>query len=258
MMQLEAIALTDRGQSRSPNQDTVWYKVSNNGDARGLFVVADGMGGHQDGEKASQMAVEMVQQCMEGCLTPASPMETVISSIDRVQNLMRQAIEDANRVVHDFSGSLDENARKPGSTITTVFVQNSTAVIANVGDSRAYLLRDGELRRITVDHSLVEQLIEKGLIKPEERYDNGYINVLTRAVGSHPHVEIDFFTVPLVPGDRLLVCTDGLWTMLRGTQNLARHLGGESLEQIARDLYSAAMQAGGRDHISLVLAELKA
>lgn len=224
---------TDQGQVREANEDG--YVV----DRRlQLFAVADGMGGHRAGEVASATALE--------ALRAAVASGTGIGD----------AITSANAAVHGKATG-DENLTGMGTTLTAIVPDGNGVLVGHVGDSRAYLLRDGELRQLTTDHSLVEELVREGRITEEDAAVHPQRSIITRALGVEDNVEVDLYPVPLMPGDRLLICSDGLTTMLR-PQAISSLLRRESdPTRAANLLVDAANAAGGEDNITTIVIDIE-
>jgi protein phosphatase len=229
-------ARTDTGRRRRRNEDALVCEPP-------LFAVADGMGGAQAGEVASQLAAESVrEQGQDGLAAP-----------EQVTELIRAA----NRRVYAYS-SENPAARGMGTTITVAMVEDNTVVIGHVGDSRAYLLRDDKLTQLTQDHSLVAELIRSGRLSPEEAETHPQRSVITRALGTDPEVEIDLFSLSAKNDDVFLLCSDGLTSMV-ADEEIERFLvdSRDDLDVATRELIEAANQAGGEDNISVVLFELE-
>jgi protein phosphatase len=229
-MRLLTGAATDVGRVREGNEDA--FLVD---DAMGLVAVADGMGGHRAGEVASATALE----ALRSAITHGRP--------------LRESMQDANEAV--FTKSLtDEELRGMGTTLTAAtLVSHGTVLIGHVGDSRAYLLRDGELRQVTVDHSLVEELVREGRLTADEAAVHPQRSIITRALGLDASVEIDVYPVELAPGDRLLLCSDGLTGMVQ-TETIGGILRREEdPARAAAALIDAANVAGGEDNITVVV-----
>ncbi len=239
-LQFDVSVRADVGNSTQPIQDNngrALFDVA--GETMGFFVVADGMGGYEDGARASQTVIDTVLAYLRANL-----------GTDTHTAILRQAIEEANTAV--FAYTQAEEIRS-GSTITCALIHQGQALIANVGDSRTYLHRHRQLRQITRDHSMVEELIQRNLMPPEERYDNRYINVLTRGLGTAPEVEVDIYELSLLPDDLLLLCSDGLSGTLR-EEEIAHILNQQaSLDEMSEQLVQAAITAGGKDHITAML-----
>ncbi len=228
-----------------------------------LAIVADGLGGHASGREASRMVVRTVTQhvAREVALPLAGPDAPALAK-DALKQVLRDAIGAANAALHAASAANAANAesqRDMGSTIVAALIFDETAFVANVGDSRAYVLDSGTLRRLTSDHSLVEQLVAGGMIGPEERYTHPNRNQIFRSLGAGADLDnlgIDFFTQRLRPGMRLLLCSDGLWEMVHDDE-LARILRETPDPQAACDaLVRAANEHGGEDNISALVVEI--
>ena len=225
---------SDLGRQRQGNEDNYFVRVP-------LFVVADGMGGAQAGEVASEMAVTSFEN---GIPDGADPGEA-----------LAELIETANREIHDRSRS-DADHAGMGTTCTAAYVGEEDVTIAHVGDSRAYLLRDGELIRLTRDHSLVGELVARGKLTEEQAEAHPQRSVITRALGPEANVQVDVERYPARPGDVFLMNSDGLTGMVgeAGVKPILE--AADSLEQAGRDLIAAANEAGGRDNITVVLFRL--
>jgi protein phosphatase len=226
---------TDTGRQRRANEDALLARAP-------LYVVADGMGGAQAGEVASQLAVESLRSGIGGTEDPERSLS------DRIQ--------EANARIHTLSRSNPEQAGM-GTTLTALYVGADSVSLAHVGDSRAYLLRDGQLSRLTHDHSLVDELIRQGRLTPAEAQDHPQRSVITRALGPEPTVEVDTVSYPGSDGDVYLVCSDGLTTMVTEEQVAAILNGHSSLHDAGEALLAAANEAGGRDNITVVLVRLE-
>jgi protein phosphatase len=226
---------SDTGLQRRANEDSLLVRSP-------LFIVADGMGGAQAGEVASRVAVETFSA---GLTVDADPQES----------LARQ-VQEANTRINDLSHQRSEHAGM-GTTITAVYVGEQEVAIAHVGDSRAYCLRDGELVRLTDDHSLVDELIKQGKLTPEEAEDHPQRSVITRALGPEAAVEVDVRSFRARPGDVYLICSDGLTTMV-GEELLGELLSSHAaLRDAGEALIAAANAAGGKDNITVVLLRLE-
>src|SRR3954447_24841669 len=220
------------GRQRRANEDSVYARSP-------LFVIADGMGGAQAGEVASGLAVETLAQGLP-------------DGEGTVQDRLADRVVEANAAIYEKSRTSMERAGM-GTTLTAAYVDADEAAIAHVGDSRAYLFRDGTLRRLTDDHSLVEEFRRQGKLTEEEARDHPQKSIITRALGPEPFVEVDRQTLPLRDGDVLLLCSDGLTGMI--TEEAVRNLlaDGATLEESGKALVDAANDAGGRDNITVVL-----
>ena len=231
----EQYAATDTGRQRRANEDALLSRSP-------LFVVADGMGGAQAGEVASQIAVEAFKRGLRNSLEP----EAALAELTR----------EANARIHELSHSHTEQAGM-GTTLTAMYVGEQDVAIAHVGDSRAYCLRDGELIRLTDDHSLVDELMRQGRLTPEEAEEHPQRSVITRALGPEGTVEVDTRSFHARAGDVYLLCSDGLTTMV-SEQQLTRVLREHrQLRGAGEALIAAANAAGGRDNITVLLVRLE-
>lgn len=270
MLNLIAAAATDPGQKREMNEDRAWAQVfsPSEGEAIGLFIVCDGMGGHLAGECASHWAVETIRREFMAHFTPKDPRATRMlppeeveaqtrrSPVSELETQVRQAIQKANSVVYEYARQKPQQAQDAGTTATLAFVRGSQAVIANVGDSRTYLLRNRQLHQVSKDHSLVSGLVASGQITPEELYTHPQRNVVYRSLGQKGQVKVDTFLETLYPGDTLLLCSDGLWEMFPDASVIVRLLEGSSdPAQACRNLIAAANAAGGDDNIGVVVVK---
>jgi protein phosphatase len=223
---------SDRGQQRRGNEDAYFVQPP-------LFVVADGMGGAQAGEVASGIAVDV----FSGGLPDGG---------DGAEYRLAELVHAANRQIHERSRTAAEQAGM-GTTLTAAYVDVDGVAIAHVGDSRAYRWRDGQLERLTDDHSLVEELIRQGKLTAEEAEEHPQRSIITRALGPEPDVLVDTRTAPARDGDLFLLCSDGLTGMI-GEAGVGQVLAqGGSLRELVRRLIAAANDAGGRDNITVVL-----
>jgi protein phosphatase len=227
-MRVEVGHTTDIGRVRERNEDSILI-------APPLYVVADGMGGHRGGQVASRVALE-----------------TLESLASQGSGTLPENVHGANKAVWDRSVE-DERLAGMGTTLTGAQIDGASALIAHVGDSRAYLLRDGELRQLTADHTLVARMVKSGEITEAEAEVHPHKNVLTRALGTDEQVEVDEDTITLIDGDRLLLCSDGLTGMVTEDQIQAILENSEKPQQAADRLVKAANRAGGIDNISVVV-----
>jgi PPM family protein phosphatase len=276
-MKLQAATLTDPGRERKSNEDRVWSQVyvTSEGETTGLFIVCDGVGGHLGGESASHWAVETVRRELSDLFCPSDPRETLflpkeeldaslrgveitrISETRKLSTTVVQAIQKANQVVYEYGRHNPEKAGDLGTTITLALVVGNSAIIANVGDSRTYLLNKNHIEQITKDHSLVATLVASGQIKSEDIYTHPQRNMIYRSLGNKSEAQVDTFQKILQPGDFLLLCSDGLWEMVRSDDQMARLVrGADSLEQACHKLVDAANTAGGNDNIGVVLVKV--
>lgn len=278
MAKLAAAARADKGMRREANEDSVLAMVVEQPGQQemGLFVVCDGMGGHLGGEFASYWAIEAIKIEFAQPLALSDPRDTIIIEEEDRQKaregilpefisnpaamdpkeLVMAAVQKANQVVYDYTIHKPEQAGNAGTTISMVFVHDGKAVIANAGDSRTYLLRGGNLRQISKDHSLVATLVDNGELKPEEIYTHPRRSVIFRYLGMKGKIQPDLFNEELQPGDRLLLCSDGLWEMVRSDAEIIRCIEDSAHpEQACLALIEAANRAGGEDNIGVVVVE---
>ncbi|MBE3561975.1 MAG: serine/threonine-protein phosphatase [Ktedonobacteraceae bacterium] len=214
-----------------------------------LFVVADGMGGHDGGQTASHLAMHSMMYTVLQSIASGSEL-----SDEYLVDMLIGGVEWANLAV--YQRGIEKNSDM-GTTLTAALVLGSRAYLANVGDSRIYLLREGErLLQITRDHSLVAQLAAQGAITPDEIYTHPERHMITRCLGSNNTIEVDWFIAELLPRDRLLLCSDGLWEMVRDS-DIERLLRFSPSPQDACDLLvQAALHGGGRDNVSVIVVQV--
>src|SRR3954452_16003372 len=226
---------SDVGRARQGTEDNYFVQSPR-------FVVAAGMGGGQAGEVASELAVE----AFRGGLADGAALDGLVAKIQL-----------ANRSIHDKSRSGSE-FQGMGTTCTAAYVTQDEVVLAHVGDSRCYLLRDGELTRLTHDHSLVGELMDRGKLTEEQAETHPQRSVITRALGIEDDVKVDTERIQARAGDVFLLCSDGLTSMVREAQLGELLLEAPTLEQAGRTLIAAANAAGGRDNITVVLFRIDA
>ncbi|HVW18963.1 MAG TPA: Stp1/IreP family PP2C-type Ser/Thr phosphatase [Solirubrobacteraceae bacterium] len=230
---------TDTGRQRRANEDAFFARAP-------LFAVADGMGGAQAGEVASGAAIEVLSAGLAEASGPARPDEERLAGL----------VAAANARVHELSVG-DAGLAGMGTTVTVAYVGEDAVAIAHVGDSRAYLLRDGAMERLTNDHSLVEEFVRQGKLTPEQADEHPQRSIITRALGPEPEVEVDRMSVGARDGDVFLICSDGLTSMVGEAQVAETIAAAATLAGAARDLVDAANAAGGRDNITVVLFRLE-
>ncbi len=249
--------ITHPGQVRLSNEDSVFVFVRppDQGSPLGLLIVADGMGGHLAGEVASQLAIETIHKEMQPLLMANGDGHTT-KSLTILEDHVRTAIEKANTIIHQYSLQHPDDAGNLGSTVTCAIVRGETAIVANVGDSRVYHLHHKELIQVTEDHSYVARLIKEGQLEPEAIYTHPHRSVIIRALGHEPNVEVDLWTLDLAIGDRLLLCSDGLWEMVRDDIIKERLINSPQPQSAAQALINEANNAGGVDNVSVIVAEL--
>ena len=232
---LKSYSETNIGRKRQLNQDYVFSSGKPIGNMPNLFIVADGMGGHKAGDYASRYTVETIER------------EIKASFEKNPSIIIQKAIRTANKEIRQRA-SEDPNLYGMGTTVVVATVIGRYLQVANVGDSRLYIANGQEIRQITRDHSLVEEMVRLGGIKREEARLHPDKNIITRAIGAKDDVDIDFFTVELRPSDRILMCSDGLTNMVEDQEILKvlnEHQDDKTLVETARALIDTANQNGG-------------
>lgn len=240
-MRLTSFAVTDIGRLRKQNQDYVFRSEVPVGPLPNLFIVADGMGGHKAGEYASMCAVETVVD------------EVNLSKERGGIRVLSKAIYKANARVRSKALS-DEHYYGMGTTFVAATIDEDSLIVANIGDSRLYLISDGQIRQITTDHSLVEEMVRLGSLERNKARLHPDKNIITRALGVIDEADVDFFEIErLRAGDTILMCSDGLSNMVEDSEMLGIISGQGSVEERANRLVAAANMNGGRDNIAVVL-----
>ncbi len=240
-------AMSDVGLLRVLNEDNWgWAQLSHD---ISLYVAADGMGGHECGEVASQMAVDTISKVAKQRLE-----QSHTKSIETLENVLDEAFQAANNTIKAHSEQMGNDM---GTTLTAATIyRDELALVANVGDSRAYLMREQVLHQITRDHSLVARMVEQNRLTPEEARNHPHSNILLRTVGTERNVEIDIFSVELEKGDRLILCTDGLWGEIQDEDIEAILNQYADPKVVCREMIRAAHHGGGRDNITVVIVEI--
>lgn len=239
---MEFCAKTDRGRKRQMNQDCVFGCSEQLGTLPNLYLLADGMGGHQAGDYASRYLVDELQKHL--AIAAGAP---VVRLLDQeIQVLSRELYEKAESHA-ELSGM--------GTTLVVCVIEGSTAVIGNVGDSRAYLVHRNHIQQITKDHSYVEEMVERGYMSRGSRDYLASRNIITRAVGIEPNVEVDFFEVDLEEGDLILLCSDGLTNMVDDGSIFHIVRDEASLSDKVETLIDVANINGGKDNIAVILID---
>lgn len=242
---LKTFSVTDIGRKRRINQDFVYSSEQPVGNLPNLFVVADGMGGHNAGDYASRITVEtIVERAADSAET--DPIRILDDAIQYANARIRRLAE---------SSSLLEGM---GTTVVAAVCGERRLCVANVGDSRLYIVNRGGIRQITRDHSWVEEMVRRGGIAREDARNHPDKNIITRAVGAEDTVKADFFTIQLEAGDCVLMCTDGLTNMLEDEEIRMILDGARDIVEGAEELVKTANKNGGKDNISVILIELPA
>ena len=240
-MKLEVGAKTDVGLVRDHNEDSFCVNLKNR-----IFIVADGMGGHAAGEVASNQLKDYIEEYV---------VQADEDDADAIGSHLQEAVQRANRHIHDL-GLEDTSKRGMGTTATILLFTEDYYYIAQVGDSRAYLFRNGELSQLTKDHSKVYQLYEHGLITKDEIEDHPYSNIITRSIGTRPTVEADIYRGGVREGDRFLLCSDGLTGEVKD-KGLGEVLKEKNTPQDCSDeLVRLALRNGGRDNVTVLVVDV--
>jgi PPM family protein phosphatase len=294
-LKLLAAAKTDVGRQREQNEDSPYIYISEELE-RGLFIVADGMGGYRAGEVASRLAVQKISEALKSFLIPISEQPTIklaplsdaaladqatikldttksdeqvtkpkktsklaeTPAIKTIEDSLKAAVRQANRAIISY-GEEQSGARGLGCTVTSALIQDDQAFIVNIGDSRTYLLRNGELIALTRDHSLVQRLVEEKQITPDDVYTHPQRNLIYRSLGAgHKSVEPDVFHQTLQQGDTLLLCSDGLWEMVRRQELISILQQEDDPQHLCDRLIDMANEHGGEDNITAVVVQVRA
>lgn len=241
----------DIGRKRLRNEDSVGAAKISRGSADndlsvGIYVIADGVGGEEDGDKASRMAVETVMAAMLSKI-----------GIRHTEEEYRKRLESATLLAHRQIRIHREQDRGTLTTLVCALIVDETVYIANVGDSRAYVLQGNHLRQITTDHTVAQSLLESGALTAEQVQGHYYNNVLSQALGASQPVKADVYTEHLQVNDYLLLCSDGLYNAISEEDMLRIITESEDTQTASKQLIKAANDAGGPDNISVVLVQLK-
>jgi PPM family protein phosphatase len=249
-MKITYKALTDVGRKRKGNEDSLFVNAEQN-----LFVVADGMGGHAAGEIASRVAVDSINEFV--CLTSGDEEITwpfgLDENISYDGNRLKTAIRYANRKVLEATKEKSEYEGM-ATTVAAVLIDGENANLGHVGDSRVYLVRSGEISQLTSDHSWVNEQIQSGVISSDQARSHPLRNVVTRALGGKPDLQVDMQVHKILPGDILLLCSDGLTTMIpdEDIAKVVQESEGD-VEKAAKALVATANARGGEDNITVLL-----
>jgi PPM family protein phosphatase len=253
VLKIQAAGLSDRGLKRSHNEDSLSVVPD-----LGLFIVADGMGGHNAGEVASRQAIESIVEFLRDIPSDSDTWPIPPNSnLNDMENRIVGAVKLANRDVCKLSMEHPEY-HGMGTTLVGMLLDppNEQISIAHVGDSRAYRLREGKLAKITLDHSWVEEQLQRGIITPEEAKNHRWKNVITRALGNKLDVEVEVQSSDVRPGDLFMLCSDGLSGMVEHEELERIALTYPDLEECAQQLIRGANENGGHDNISLILVRI--
>lgn len=234
-------SLTDIGNTREMNQDYLYSSEESVGKLSNLFLVADGMGGHKAGEFASRYVVEHIVRSIKG------------SKEEEAVRILSESIETANRKLKEYADA-HQQMRGMGTTIVAAVIQGRTLLVANVGDSRLYIVGD-EITQVTQDHSLVQEMVRLGQMDPQSAKNHPDKNIITRAVGVSEKVKIDIFERQLRAGEYIILCSDGLTNMVEDSVILQILHGAGSLSDKAERLIELANKNGGKDNITVIIIE---
>lgn len=235
---------TDRGRRRDNNEDSLFILPQHR-----IYMVADGVGGNNSGEVASRTAVSYIASYID-----SHPLQE-IEDDDQLQKYFMNCVAGANEQVYQLAFRDCENAGM-ATTLVVAYLKQDRGYVINVGDSRAYLVRDDQILQITRDHTYVNELLMQGSISQEEARNHPEKNMITRAIGGEKTVKPDFFRFELFPGDVLLLCTDGLFGELEDQQICRMVRAEKSMHQLASDLVAQANVHGGKDNISVVCIKI--
>ena len=234
--------LTDIGRARSQNQDAVFATDEVVGSLPNLFVVADGMGGHKAGEYASNQAIALVKR------------EVASDTESEPVQIINQGITTANNSIYEEAAQ-DATKSGMGTTMVVATIFDHHMCVGNVGDSRLYVYREGQLQQITQDHSVVGEMVRKGEMPKEQARNHPKRNLITRAVGAEKEIRVDFFDETLADGDLVLMCTDGLTSMVEEKQIEEVLASAVPLQEKTDRLVELANDNGGRDNITIIIIE---
>ena len=242
---MQTWGLTDPGNIRQQNQDS--YAIVPFGRDRVLMIVCDGMGGAKSGNVASSLAVEVFTDEVRRTQRPGMTPEKAAAMLRSALELSNSAVYEQSQLSDDFTGM--------GTTLVSAVAEEKYAIVCNIGDSRAYLIRGGEITRITHDHSVVQTLVENGNITAEEARTHPNRNLITRALGPDENTLCDAFEVSFTKGDKILLCTDGLVVTATDDEICRAVCAGKSAEESLDDLIALAKAQGAPDNVTAVLIE---
>jgi len=247
---IQAAGITDVGLKREGNEDA--YLID---DQLWLYIVADGMGGHLAGEVASKVAVELISNTFRKWSQAKAPYEEIFgqpdSSLSLEGNYLLSGIRLANRVIHEMAGA-NEKYQGMGTTVAALAISSSLVVAANVGDSRIYLAREGQLERLSKDHTVVSEQVEMGIMTEAEAANSPLKHVLTKNLGSAEEVYPDVFELEPANNDRYILCTDGLTDLVSDEEILDMIMLVKNPENLCRDFVDLVLKRGGHDNTTVI------
>lgn len=239
---MKAYGMTDIGKKRVVNQDNIYVSTKPVGNLPNLFVVADGMGGHKAGDYASRYATDAVVESISA------------NSETDIKKIITKAVEDANSLVFKKSAE-NEDFRGMGTTLVIAAISGDELTVANIGDSRLYLIEGSSIKQLTQDHSLVAEMVRMGQIDEQEARRRPDKNIITRAIGISEVIHADFFKSKVKSKEYVLLCSDGLSNMLEDSEMLSAVTSSDPLEKKTSMLIDLANQKGGKDNISVIIIE---
>ncbi len=247
-MKISAFGASDTGLVRPLNEDSFLISGFDDGKPYGFCILADGMGGHNAGEVASQMATKIIANELS-----ASDMQ---GDANKIVSQIKGSLDFANNAIYQKSVTNAENSGM-GTTAVTFYLNGTKAYIANIGDSRAYLIDQSGITQLTVDHSIVQKLLDSGSITPQEARNHPEKNIITHALGTDPNEDYDIYELTAEIGDRVLLCSDGLTDMLEDTQIYNIIKNNNEIQDAVHNLISEANNHGGKDNITAVLIDFQ-
>lgn len=243
-----AVGKTDVGKRRKQNQDSLFICKDSIGNLPNLYIVADGMGGHKSGEVASNLVIHAF------CEYIKINKQVHIADEEDLFIFLKRGISYANHVIYEKSHT-DESLMGMGTTLTLCTLSDDFVYVAHVGDTRLYSYEGNVLKQITTDHSVVQELLDRGCITEDELSEHPHRHMITRAVGTYDHIKVDVFKYPLENVEKLILCSDGLTTMLQDITIATVLAEGKDLKEILDKLVDSANEAGGYDNIAVIIIE---
>lgn len=252
VLKYDVASKTDQGRSREYNQDSAHHWVSNNssGSSKALLLVADGVGGQQSGDVASRLAVETMTEEL------VSQIEEADTLTEDWKDIISLAAEKANLAIIDYANNNDIEPKKMGTTLEAAVVIENKAMFAHIGDSRGYILKPSGLTQVTEDHSAVMQLVKAGIISIEDIHTHPHKNILIRGLGGEKEMEVDIIEADLSVGERIMLCSDGLWGMIKDPALENILLQAKSAEMLVDLFIEEANNAGGEDNIGVLVCDI--
>lgn len=249
-MKFDVHSETHQGLVREYNQDNVYAWVAPDKPVA-LLVVADGMGGYKDGDVASRLAVETIEEIIQPAL------ENAYIPAQALQDVLEDAIAEAHTRIYEY-GAQNADVGRTGTTLIVVVVQKDEAVYANIGDSRIYLFRGEDIEKLTDDHTVVGEMVREGFLEEIAMHTHPQRNMLTRALGYEESTYADFAMRTILPGTRILLCSDGLWGMATDPELALVLRKPDAPEAAVKQLIQLALENGGDDNVGIVLCDVSA